>query len=205
MFEVLTHYQPQILHSDAVDRLGLREGRYYLVSAHREENIEPDGSFERFVSMLNSLANDGMPVIVSTHPRTRNRLDSSGASLHEGVRLLKPLGFFDYVRLQIGAVAVLSDSGTISEESSILNFPALNIREAHERPEAMEEAAVMLVGLNIERIRQGLSLLARQGRGDTRTLQLVADYGSPNVSEKVIRVLHSYTDYVRRVVWREYD
>lgn len=205
MFEVLTFYHPQIARSEAIGRLDLEEERYYLVSAHREENIEPEGAFLRLVTMLNSLAGDGMPVIVSTHPRTRKRLDSSGASLHAGVRLLKPLGFFDYVRLQVGAAAVLSDSGTISEESSILNFPALNIRETHERPEAMEEAAVMLVGLNLERIRQGLSLLARQGRGDARTLLPVRDYGSSNVSEKVVRVLHSYTDYVRRVVWREYD
>jgi UDP-N-acetylglucosamine 2-epimerase len=205
MFEVLAHYRPQIERSDILSRLGLEPEGYYVVSAHREENIDPDRSFASLVRVVNDLAEDGVPVVMSTHPRTRKRIESSGAKLHPGIRVQKPLGFFDYVRLQITARVVLSDSGTISEESSILNFPALNIREAHERPEAMEEAAVILVGLNVNRVRQGLRLMAGQSRGESRTLELVSDYSSPNVSEKVVRIIHSYTDYVKRVVWREYD
>jgi UDP-N-acetylglucosamine 2-epimerase (non-hydrolysing) len=206
MFEVLSHYRPGIDASDVLSRLGLERERFFLVSAHREENIEPQASFLRLAEVLNSLAADhALPVIVSTHPRTQQRIEATGVSFHALVRLVKPLGFFDYVHLQTAARAVLSDSGTISEESSILNFPALNIREAHERPEGMEETAAMLVGLSPERIRQGLAILATQPRGKDRGLRLVADYSMPNVSEKVVRIIHSYTDYVNRVVWRKYQ
>lgn len=205
MFEVLNHYRSQIAASDAIERLELAEGEYFVVSAHREENIEPEKSFRRLVEILNTIAEDyDLPVIVSTHPRTRNRIDRDGVEFHRNVRLLKPLGFHDYVRLQHGARAVLSDSGTISEESSILNFPALNIREAHERPEAMEEASVMMTGLNPERVRQALAVLATQPRGDDRAMRLVGDYSMPNVSDKVVRIIHSYTGYVNRVVWKKY-
>lgn len=205
MYEVLHHYEDRIEASDALSRLGLDEDGYFVVSAHREENIESDANFLRLVETLNSVAaNYGMPVIVSTHPRTQNRVTAAGVEFNPLVRLMKPLGFHDYVRLQKSARAVLSDSGTISEESSILNFPALNIREAHERPEAMEEAAVMMVGLDSERVLQGLALLAGQPRGKQRSLRLVSDYSMPNVSAKVVRIILSYTDYVRRVVWREY-
>ena len=206
MAEVLAHYRPRIDASDVLARLGLPPQGYFVVSAHREENIDPPRAFARLVQVLNMVAEEhGLPVIVSTHPRTRKRVDAEGTTFHANVQLLKPLGFHDYVHLQMHARAVLSDSGTISEESSILNFPALNLREAHERPEGMEEGAVMMVGLNAERVRQALGLLASQGRGTERTLRQVADYGMPNVSDKVVRIMHSYTDYVRRVVWREYD
>ncbi len=202
MFEVLTHYRPRIDASDVLARLGLTESGYFVVSAHREENIESPQSFAKLVAVLNAVAQDhGLPVIVSTHPRTQKRIDATGAKFHSLVRLLKPLGLHDYIKLQLSARAVLSDSGTISEESSILNFPALNLREAHERPEGMEEAAVMMVGLEVERVRQGLAILAAQPRGDERGLRLVADYSMPNVSDKVLRIIHSYTDYVNRVVW----
>ena len=205
MFEVLQHYLPQIEESDVLTRLGLTAERYFVVSAHREENIELERQFKKLVSVLNALAEEyDLPVIVSTHPRTQKRVDAAGLGLHPQVRLLKPLGFHGYVHLQMHAKAVLSDSGTITEESSILNFPALNIREAHERPEGMEEAAVMMVGLEIERIRQGLAILDAQPRGAERALRLVADYDAPNVSEKVVRIIHSYTDYVNRVVWKKY-
>jgi UDP-N-acetylglucosamine 2-epimerase (non-hydrolysing) len=205
MAEVLAHYRPRIDASAVLQRLGLQREGYFVVSAHREENVEPPRSFARLVAVLNALAADhGLPVIVSTHPRTRKRVDSEGVQFHSGVQLLKPLGFHDYVHLQMYARAVLSDSGTISEESSILNFPALNLRETHERPEAMEEAAVMLVGLSVERVRQGLAILATQPRGPDRGLRLVADYDAPRVSDKVVRIIHSYADYVRRVIWREY-
>ena len=206
MFEVLNHYRPQIDASDVLQRLELKEEQYFVVSAHREENIESERSFNKLVETLNSVAeNYDLPVIVSTHPRTQNRINAAGSKFHPQVRLLKPLGFHDYVRLQISAKAVLSDSGTINEESSILNFPALNLREAHERPEGMEEAAVMMVGLEAERVRQGLAILETQARGDAqRTLRLVADYSMPNVSDKVVRIIHSYTDYVNRVVWKKY-
>jgi UDP-N-acetylglucosamine 2-epimerase (non-hydrolysing) len=206
MFEVLTHYRARIEASNAVERLGLELERYFVVSAHREENVDGDGPFARLVGVLNAVAEDhDLPVIVSTHPRTMKRVESTGVSFHPKVHLLKPLGFFDYVQLQQSARAVLSDSGTISEESSILNFPALNLREAHERPEAMEEASVMMVGLDVERVRQGLAILERQPRGADRGLRLVDDYSVPNVSEKVVRIIHSYTDYVNRVVWRQYS
>jgi UDP-N-acetylglucosamine 2-epimerase len=205
MYEVLYHYLPQIRASDALARLGLTPEQYFLVSAHREENIEPDKSFTKLVAMLNAVAEDhGLPVIVSTHPRTQKRVDFTGAKFHSLVHLMKPLGFHDYVNLQIQAKAVLSDSGTINEESSILNFPALNLREAHERPEGMEEAAVMMVGLEVERVRQGLAILQTQPRGAKRNLRLVADYSMPNVSDKVVRIIQSYTDYVNRVVWKKY-
>jgi UDP-N-acetylglucosamine 2-epimerase (non-hydrolysing) len=205
MFEVLNHYLPQIKASDAVARLGLATHKYFVVSAHREENIESDKSFTKLVSILNAVAEDhGLPVVVSTHPRTQKRVDVTGVKFHSLVRLMKPLGFHDYVNLQMNAKAVLSDSGTINEESSILNFPALNLREAHERPEGMEEASVMMVGLEVERVRQGLEIISRQARGNERDLRLVSDYSMPNVSAKVVRIIHSYTDYVNRVVWKKY-
>lgn len=206
MFEVLHHYMDRIDASDVLERLGLTENDYFVVSAHREENIESDRAFFPLVEIVNHLGQAyDRPVIVSTHPRTKNRIDAAGASFHPRVELGKPLGFHDYVRLQKSARAVLSDSGTITEESSILNFPAINIREAHERPEGMEEGAVMMTGLSLDRVQQALAILEGQARGDRRDLRLVADYSMPNVSEKVVRILHSYTDYVRRVVWRDYD
>ncbi len=209
MFEVLTHYRPRIDASDVLTRLELNEAGYFVVSAHREENIESPQSFTKLVAVLNAVAEDhGLPVIVSTHPRTQKRIDATDARFHPQVRLLKPLGFHDYVKLQLSSRAVLSDSGTINEESSILNFPALNLREAHERPEGMEEAAVMMVGLEVDRVRQGLAILATQPRGEDRTdphgIRQVADYSMPNVSDKVLRIIHSYTDYVNRVVWKKY-
>lgn len=209
MYEVLSHYRSRIDASDVIDRLGLKPNGYFVVSAHREENIESESSFGKLVGVLNTVAEDfGLPVIVSTHPRTQKRIDATGARFHEGIRLLKPLGFNDYVKLQISAKAVLSDSGTINEESSILNFPALNLREAHERPEGMEEAAVMMVGLEVDRVRQGLAILATQSRGEPRDdrhgVRMVADYSMPNVSDKVLRIIHSYTDYVNRVIWKKY-
>ena len=205
MYEVLHHYMPKIQASDALSRLSLQSEKYFLVSAHREENIESEKSFAKLVEVINGIAEDlGLPVVVSTHPRTQKRIDVTGAQFHPLVRLLKPLGFHDYVSLQMQAKAVLSDSGTINEESSILNFPALNLREAHERPEGMEEATVMMVGLEVDRVRQGLAILATQPRGEDRSLRLVADYSIPNVSDKVVRIIHSYTDYVNRVVWKKY-
>ncbi len=204
MFEVLTHYREGIAASDVLQRMGLSAGGYFVVSAHREENIESDRNFGKLVEVLNAVAQAwDLPVIVSTHPRTRKRIEATGATFHPRVQLLKPLGFLDYVKLQQDARAVLSDSGTISEESSILNFPALNLREAHERPEAMEEASVMMVGLETQRVLQALALLADQPRGEQRLLRPVADYSTPNVSDKVVRLIHSYTDYVNRVVWRK--
>jgi len=206
MAEVLAHYRSRIEASSVLARLGLAEDGYFVVSAHREENIDSDASFGKLVAVLNGVAEThGLPVIVSTHPRTQKRVDALGVRFHPQVRLLKPLGFSDYVRLQQSARAVLSDSGTISEESSILNFPALNLREAHERPEGMEEAAVMLTGLALERVLQGLAILAEQPRGAQRLLRQVADYSMPNVSDKVLRIIHSYTDYVNRVVWKRYS
>jgi len=204
MFEVLTHYKEGIEKSDILDRLGLKSGEFFMVSAHREENIDSDGNFNKLVAVLNAVADQyKYPVIVSTHPRTQKRIHTMDAKFHPLVRLLKPLGFKDYNRLQMTAKAVLSDSGTISEESSILNFPALNIREAHERPEGMEEASVMMVGLEIDRVLQALAVLEDQPRGALRLLQQVADYSMPNVSDKVVRIIHSYTDYVNRNVWKK--
>jgi len=205
MCEVLAHYRPGIDASAVLQRLGLHEGEFFVVSAHREENIDADQNFHKLVQVLNTVAETyGLPVIVSTHPRTQKRVDALGAKFHSQVQLLKPLGFTDYNKLQLSARAVLSDSGTINEESSILNFPALNLREAHERPEGMEEAAVMMVGLEVGRVLQGLAILGGQPSGDTRLLRQVADYSMPNVSDKVLRIIHSYTDYVNRVVWKKY-
>ena len=205
MLEVLSYYRPKIDASDVLTRLALKEDGYFVVSAHREENIESPKAFAKLVEVLNAVAEDhNLPVIVSTHPRTQKRIDDTNFKFHPQIRFLKPLGFHDYIRLQLSARSVLSDSGTINEESSILNFPALNLREAHERPEGMEEGAVMMVGLEVERVRQGLAILATQSRGDARVLRQVADYSVPNVSEKVVRIIHSYTDYVNRVVWKKY-
>jgi len=205
MFEVLAYYRKRIDLSNVLDRLDLSPREFFLVSAHREENIESDVKFRSLVSILNTVAERyGQPVIVSTHPRTQKRIDAMRVSFDPLVTLLRPLGFFDYVKLQMQATVVLSDSGTINEESSILNFPALNLREAHERPEGMEEAAVMMVGLDVDRVRQGLDITVQQAREGDRELRLVADYGMPNVSEKVVRIIHSYTDYVNRMVWKKY-
>ena len=205
MFEVLNYYLPQIQSSEVLGRLALEAEQYFLLSVHREENIESEKHFSKLALVLNSLAMGyDLPVVVSTHPRTQKRIDATNVQFDPRIRFLKPLGFHDYVNLQINAKAVLSDSGTINEESSILNFPALNLREAHERPEGMEEAAVMMVGLEPDRISQALDILKTQQRGMHRNLRLVADYGVPNVSEKVLRIIYSYTDYVRRVVWKLY-
>jgi UDP-N-acetylglucosamine 2-epimerase (non-hydrolysing) len=205
MYEVLHYYMPRIQASEILERMQVSAQNYFVASVHREENIESEHTFGRLVDVLNAVAEDhDLPVIVSTHPRTRKRVDATGVKFHPRIRLLKPLGFHDYVKLQMSAKAVLSDSGTINEESSILNFPALNLREAHERPEGMEEAAVMMVGLNAERVKQGLAILNTQMRGEFRSLRLVADYGMTNVAEKVVRILHSYTDYVKHVVWKQY-
>jgi UDP-N-acetyl-L-fucosamine synthase len=203
MFEVLTHYQHKIESSNVLERLGLQPHDYFVVSAHREENVDSEVNLKNLHQSLNAIAEMfGKRIIVSTHPRTQKRIDTAGLAFDPRVELLKPLGFSDYVKLQMQAKAVLSDSGTISEESSILNFPALNIREAHERPEAMEEASVMMTGLEPKRILQGLQLLERQTR-ETRNFRPVGDYSMPNVSEKVVRLILSYTDYVNRVVWRK--
>lgn len=204
MHEVLHYYMPKIERSDVLGRLELEPERYFVVSSHREENIDFPDQFAKLCRVLNGLAETfGLPVIVSTHPRTRKRMDAEGVRLDERVRLLKPLGLCDYVHLQMRAKASLSDSGTISEESSVLNFPALNIRNAHERPEAMEEASVMMTGLEWPRIQEALAVLGHQPRGVERVLRPVRDYDVPNVSEKVVRIILSYTDYVRRVVWHQ--
>jgi len=203
MYEVLQYYRLKIDASDVLARLGLQVHGYFVVSAHREENVDPPGQFAKLVEVLQRLAETyKRRVIVSTHPRTRQRIEGQGIRFPPEVELLKPLGFCDYVHLQRHALAVLSDSGTVTEESSILNFPALNIREAHERPEGMEQASVMMVGLDWARIQEGLAIVATQGRESERTLLPVADYCVPNVSEKVVRIILSYTDYVQRVVWR---
>ncbi|WEI03010.1 UDP-N-acetylglucosamine 2-epimerase (non-hydrolyzing) [Acinetobacter johnsonii] len=205
MFEVLNFYKHKIESSNVLEQLNLTEHQYFVVSAHREENINSDQNFLDLVDMLNAVAEQyNYPVIVSTHPRTRKRIEQMGVSFHPLVQLLKPLGFSDYNKLQLSARATLSDSGTINEESSILNFPALNLRQAHERPEGMEEAAVMMVGLTAERVLQGLAIINSQPRDEQRLLRLVADYSMPNVSEKVARIVLSYTDYVNRVIWKKY-
>lgn len=205
MFEVLNHYREGIEASDVLSRLQLEAGKFFVVSAHREENVDSDKNFLKLVGILNRVAEHyAYPVIVSTHPRTQKRVDAMGVTFNPLVRLLKPLGFKDYNKLQMTAKVVLSDSGTINEESSILNFPALNLREAHERPEGMEEAAVMMVGLEETRVMQALQVLEFQQRGEQRGLRLVSDYSMHNVAEKVVRLIHSYTDYVSRVVWKRY-
>lgn len=205
MFEVLNHYMPQIDSSDVLVRLGLDKGLFFVVSAHREENVDSPKQLLKLAETLNTVAEQyNLPVIVSTHPRTRNRIEAQGLEFHPNIRLVKPLGFHDYNHLQKNSKAVLSDSGTINEESSIMNFPALNLREAHERPEGMEEASVMMVGVGVERVMQGLAILQSQLTGDERLLREVYDYSMPNVSDKVVRIVHSYTDYVKRVVWKDY-
>ncbi|TYP94602.1 UDP-N-acetylglucosamine 2-epimerase (non-hydrolysing) [Sphingobacterium allocomposti] len=204
MFEVLNHYLPQIKASDVLTKLNLEEGQFFVVSSHREENINNEKNFRGLMDSLNTIAEKyGYPVIVSTHPRTRNMIDRMQIQMRPEIQFLKPLGFHDYNALQMRSYAVLSDSGTISEESSILNFRALNIRQAHERPEAMEEASVMMVGLSPERVLQGLTQVLKQQVGENRNFRQVADYSMPNVSEKVVRIILSYTDYVKRVVWSE--
>lgn len=205
MFEVLSHYMEHIDSSDVLQRLGLEENKFFVVSAHREENVDSPKQLQKLAQILNAVAEKyDLPVIVSTHPRTRNRIEAAGIAFHKNIQLLKPLGFHDYNHLQKNSMAVLSDSGTITEESSIMNFPAVNIREAHERPEGFEEASVMMVGLEVSRVLQALSILETQPRGTERLLRQVADYSMPNVSDKVVRIIHSYTDYVKRVVWKEY-
>lgn len=204
MFEVLNYYLPSIQSSDVLGRLGLEEGKFFVVSSHREENINSEKNFQGLMDSLNLIAEKyDYPIIVSTHPRTRNMIEKKNIEMHKNVQFLKPLGFNDYNALQMKSFAVLSDSGTISEESSVLNFRALNIRDAHERPEAMEETSVMMVGLSPERIMQGLVQLQYQKIGRERNFRPVADYSMPNVSEKMVRIILSYTDYVKRVVWRE--
>jgi UDP-N-acetylglucosamine 2-epimerase len=202
MYEVLHHYLPKIQGSEVLERLRLRPLDYFLVSCHREENVDSTANLAGLVGVLRGLSEAlGRRVIVTTHPRTRKRLEAEAVAFGPLVELHKPFGFSDYVKLELSAMAVLSDSGTITEESSILNFPALNIRDAHERPEGMEEGAVMMTGLNFDRVRNALDILATQARDADRTLRLVRDYEAPNVSEKVVRIITSYVDYVRRVVW----
>lgn len=202
MYEVLMQYLPKIESSTILEKLKLVEGKYFVVSAHREENINSEKNFNNLVEILNTIAEKyNYPVIVSTHPRTRKMIEAKGVIFHQNVQLMKPMGLSDYNKLQLKSFAVLSDSGTISEESSILNFRALNIREAHERPEAMEEVSVMMVGLNPERVMQGLVQLQYQEIGSDRNFRPVADYSMPNVSDKVVRIILSYTDYIKRIVW----
>lgn len=205
MYEVLNKFLPKIKISTVLEDLKLEKGKFFVVSSHREENISNPKNFEGLITSLNQIAEKyDYPVIVSTHPRTRNMLDSKNLETHKNIQFLKPLGFTDYNALQYHSFAVLSDSGTISEESSTLNFRALNIREAHERPEAMEEASVMMVGMNPERIMQALAALEVQKRNPERNFRPVADYSMPNVSEKVVRIILSYVDYVNRVVWSKF-
>jgi UDP-N-acetylglucosamine 2-epimerase (non-hydrolysing) len=204
MYEVLHKFLPKIEASSVLEKLGLEKHKFFVVSSHREENISNPKNFKGLIDSLNLIAETyNYPIIVSTHPRTRNMLNETGLEMHKNIQLLKPLGFSDYNALQMHSYAVLSDSGTISEESSILNFHALNIRDAHERPEAMEEASVMMVGLNPERIMQGLVVLNNQERNPKRNFREVHDYSMPNVSEKMVRIILSYTDYIKRVVWHE--
>lgn len=205
MFEVLNYYLEQIDSSDVLARLDLQANKFFVVSVHREENVDSPRQLIKLSETLNTIAASyGLPVIVSTHPRTRNRIEEQGLKFHTNIRLLKPLGFHDYNHLQKNAKVVLSDSGTINEESSILNFRALNLREAHERPEGMEEGSVMMVGLERERVIQAIRILDEQPRGAERLLRLVSDYSMPNVSDKVVRIIHSYRDYVMRTVWKQY-
>jgi UDP-N-acetylglucosamine 2-epimerase (non-hydrolysing) len=204
MYEVLHYYMPKIEASDIMDRLKLESQKYFVVSCHREENVDSEDNFKGLIAILNGLVDYGQRIIVTTHPRTRKRMEQEGIALPEQVELHKPFGLSDYIKLQMNARTVLSDSGTITEESSILNFPALNIREAHERPEGMEEGAVMMVGLSWQRVREGLAVLSSQGRGEKRVLRIVGDYAVSNVSEKIVRILLSYTDYVNLNVWKKY-
>jgi UDP-N-acetylglucosamine 2-epimerase len=205
MFEVLNTYRDGIDSSDVLVRLGLQKYKFFVVSAHREENVDSNKNFSNLVESLNTIAKTyQMPVIVSTHPRTQKRVDAMGVEFNPLVQFLKPLGFKDYNKLQVSSKATLSDSGTINEESSILNFPALNLREAHERPEGMEETAVIMAGLGVQRIMQGLAILESQPRDEERLIRQVYDYSMPNVSDKIVRIIHSYTDYVNRVVWKKY-
>lgn len=205
MFEVLNYYKEGILSSNILEKLNLLRYNYFVISAHREENIDSDKNFLKLVEVLNSIAEEyQLPVVVSTHPRTQKRIDALKIAFHSHILLLKPMGFKDYNHLQIFSKVVLSDSGTITEESAILNFPALNIREVHERPEGMEESVVMMVGLEKERILQALKVLEFQSRGEDRIIRNVSDYSMPNVSEKVVRIILSYTDYVNRTVWKKY-
>lgn len=204
MYEVLNYYLPQIKKSKITSKLKLKKNKYFLVSAHREENIEYDINFNKLIKIINFLAEKyNLPVIISTHPRIQKKLKLGNNKFNSKVKFLKPLGFFDYVNLQINAKTTLSDSGTITEESSILNFPALNIRETHERPEGMEEASVIMVGLEIDRVQQGLNILRNQASAKKRILSLVSDYNISNVSEKIVRIIHSYINYINRVVWKK--
>ena len=205
MFEVINTYKNEIDSSEILTKLNLKKHKFFVVSVHREENIDSDVNFLKLIESLNLIAeNYNMPIIVSTHPRTQKRIDSLGTKFHSLIQLLKPVGFKDYNKLQISAKAVLSDSGTINEESSIMNFPALNLREAHERPEGMEEAIAIMTGLGSERILQSLLILESQSRGSERLIRQVHDYSMPNVSDKTVRIIHSYTDYVNRVIWKKY-
>ena len=205
MNEVLNYYMPKIQNSNILNRLSLKENNFFLVSAHREENIDFEKSFLKLVKIMNTIGEEyGLPVIVSTHPRTKKRINEYNVSFHSNVRLIKPLGFYDYIKLQINARTVLSDSGTITEESSLLNFPALNIRETHERHEGMEEASVMMVGLDIKNIKTGFRILENQIKSKNRLLKIADDYNVTNVSEKILRIINSYTDYINRVVWKKY-
>ena len=205
MFEVLNTYRDGIDSSDVLLRLGIKEYEFFLVSGHREENIDSDKNFLNLIDSINAIAETyQLPVIISTHPRTQKRIDEIKAELNPMIRLLKPLGFKDYNKLQVSAKVVLSDSGTINEEASIMNFPALNLRETHERPEGMEEAVVIMTGLEKERIMQSLSIIDKQPRGKQRLIRQVSDYSMPNVSEKILRIVHSYTDYVNRNIWKKY-
>jgi UDP-N-acetyl-L-fucosamine synthase len=205
MFEVINTYKDGIEVSEILDKLNLEQYRFFVVSAHREENVDSDVNFLKLTDSLNLIAETyNMPIIVSTHPRTQKRINAMGIKFHRLIQLLKPLGFKDYNKLQISAKAVLSDSGTINEESSIMNFPAINLRESHERPEGMEEAAVIMTGLGSERIMQGLAILESQPRESERLVRQVYDYSMPNVSDKIVRIVHSYTDYVNRVIWKKY-
>ena len=205
MYEVLNYFQKSIANSNIISKFGLSTKKYFVVSVHREENVEPEINFNKFINLLNAIGEKyKLPIILSTHPRLQKRLSNSSASLGDYVVALKPIGFFDYIHLQMNAKATLSDSGTITEESSILNFPAVNLRESHERPEGMEEAAVMMVGLGVDRVMQALTILERQSSDQKNLISEVRDYIQPNVSEKVVRIIHSYVDYVNRVVWKKY-